>query len=130
MVFGYAPDGRRIAVVYEEIDDITESPVASSVANGKSRPSTPASTRKRRGRTDWLSPLPLAREVADEHREVPIGRASNKGCLPMSLVDYLQLHLIGSPRIEIRGDADESVFEFTIQGFGELLEPPEDSLMV
>ena len=27
MVFGYAPDGRRIAVVYEEIDDITLYPV-------------------------------------------------------------------------------------------------------
>jgi hypothetical protein len=47
--------------------------------------------RCRGSRAEWLSPLPLADEVADERRPVPACRASNKGCLPMSLADYLRL---------------------------------------
>jgi hypothetical protein len=47
--------------------------------------------RGRGSRAAWLSPLPLAREVADERCGVPVCRASNKGCLPMSLGDYLRL---------------------------------------
>ncbi len=61
-------------------------------AGSPDSPSTPAGTRSSPSEmTTWLSPLPLAREVADEHREVPVRRASNKGCLPMSLSDYLGL---------------------------------------
>ncbi len=43
------------------------------------------------GRGEWLSPLPLAREVTEEFSSTPTRRASNKGCLPMSLAEYLQL---------------------------------------
>ena len=37
----------------------------------------------------WLSPFELSDAAADE--PVPTARASNKGCLPMSFAEYLQL---------------------------------------
>ncbi len=56
------------------------------------RGNTPLKQARGRGsRAAWLSPLPLAREVADERCGVSVCRASNKGCLPMSLADYLRL---------------------------------------
>lgn len=38
----------------------------------------------------WLSPVELAREVSNES-PAPPQRASNRGCLPISQSDYLQL---------------------------------------
>ncbi len=43
-------------------------------------------------RDDWLAPLELASTHAEESaKPVPLGRASNRGCLPLSLAEYLQL---------------------------------------
>ena len=57
-------------------DPILEEPVATQ----------PLSTGTTRG--GWLSPIPLADESSEP---VPTARASNKGCLGMSLADYLEL---------------------------------------
>ena len=43
------------------------------------------------GRGEWLSPLLLAGEVAEEFSSTPTRRASNQGCLPLPLAEYLQL---------------------------------------
>jgi REP element-mobilizing transposase RayT len=40
---------------------------------------------------EWLSPVELAQEVADEHDSIPVGRCSNRGCLAISQEQYLQL---------------------------------------
>ncbi len=43
-------------------------------------------------RDDWLAPLELASTHAEEQATpVPLGRASNRGCLPLTLAEYLQL---------------------------------------
>jgi REP element-mobilizing transposase RayT len=39
----------------------------------------------------WLAPIELAKEVADETKHASIFRASHKGCLPISLADYLRI---------------------------------------
>jgi REP element-mobilizing transposase RayT len=39
----------------------------------------------------WLSPIELAKEVADETKHRAIFRASHKGCLPITLADYLSI---------------------------------------
>ena len=39
----------------------------------------------------WLSPVELARDERSERKPVRTRRASNKGCLAMSLADYLRL---------------------------------------
>jgi REP element-mobilizing transposase RayT len=39
----------------------------------------------------WLSPIELAKEVADETTHRAIYRASHKGCLPISLGEYLRI---------------------------------------
>ncbi len=43
-------------------------------------------------RDDWLAPLELAPTHAEEQATpVPLGRASNRGCLPLTQTEYLQL---------------------------------------
>ena len=42
-------------------------------------------------RDGWLSPVELARDERSERKPVRSRRASNKGCLTMSLADYLRL---------------------------------------
>ena len=37
----------------------------------------------------WLAPIELAKEVADETQHKAIFRASHKGCLPISLAEYI-----------------------------------------
>jgi REP element-mobilizing transposase RayT len=39
----------------------------------------------------WLAPIELAKEVADETKHPAIFRASHKGCLPISLAEYLRI---------------------------------------
>jgi len=56
--------------------------VASAATTGSNRPARPR-------RDDWLSPLELSEAAAQS--PVPAGRASNTGCLPMRLDQYLEL---------------------------------------
>jgi hypothetical protein len=39
----------------------------------------------------WLAPIELHQEVADETKHQAVFRASHKGCLPISLADYLSI---------------------------------------
>jgi hypothetical protein len=51
--------------------------------------STTGAQRDAGRRDDWLSPLELSEAL--QTAPVPVGRAPNTGCLPMSLDEYLQL---------------------------------------
>jgi hypothetical protein len=66
----------------------TPSHAAAAVADAKSSRSATATPARRAA---WLSPLEVARDHASEASQTPAARASNRGCLPMSLADYLRL---------------------------------------
>jgi hypothetical protein len=94
------PETSRFTSVYERIlalrDDAPDV-AAQFMPDGQSDETTanlpdnhlgpePATARRR---ADWLSPFELS--DGTDHRPVPVDRASNKGCLPMSFLEYLNL---------------------------------------
>ena len=69
------PEGSRFTSAFERISGRNEDPATAQ--SGKPG--------------DWLSPVELAREVADEQQATPVNRASNRGCLSISQDEYLRL---------------------------------------
>jgi hypothetical protein len=96
------PETSRFTSVFERIqaardlaaesaDAVPKVPHVSRRGSGWMKSQVTSKSTKSSARAEWLSPLPVARELAEERRCVPAARASNKGCLPMSLADYLRL---------------------------------------
>jgi hypothetical protein len=93
------PEASRFTSVYERIQALTQERIGTSVeAASDSSDQAPGSQRgttcdepppaDARARVDWLSPFELSNNANDG---VPTARASNKGCLPMSFGEYLDL---------------------------------------
>jgi len=94
------PETSRFTSVYERIQALGDGVPATTARSPSQRQTAesgpnmlsvparrePASARRR---ADWLSPFELSEAGADS--PVPADRASNKGCLPMSFVEYLNL---------------------------------------
>lgn len=79
------PETSRFTSVYERIRSLAPD-LAELAAGTPSEITTPNAAGPG---PDWLSPFELSE--AAESAPVPDGRASNKGCLPMSFTDYLVL---------------------------------------
>ena len=103
------PQTSQFTSAYERIQALQ--PVAVVAATEPVPPKKPASTKKRSRpampqslapKAEFLCPLELAQTHAEESGEWPLYRASNRGCLPISLPTYLQL-LDGTGR-QIRSD--------------------------
>ena len=94
------PETSRFTSVYERIQALGQQPAD---AQAEVEPKPPDSRRDERPqcrrsqaepankptRAAWLSPFELSQATA--HEPVPSARASNKGCLPMSFAEYLDL---------------------------------------
>ena len=95
------PETSRFTSVYERIQALGEPSVAAEAAAEANPPERPhpdppapsgqpsAQPADKPPGADWLSPFELSESETAE--PVPCDRASNKGCLPMSFAEYLQL---------------------------------------
>ena len=92
------PETSQFTSAYERIQAIQTVAVVEPSASVP--PQKPTSTKKRSRpampkslapKAAFLCPLELAQTHAAEARELPLDRASNRGCLPISLPTYLQL---------------------------------------
>jgi hypothetical protein len=92
-----------VVEVAASVPESEPQPVASNKGTPRSKPNRTSTAR----RAEYLSPLELARTHADEACARPLTRASNRGCLPISLPTYLQL-LDWTGR-QIRGDQRSAI---------------------
>jgi hypothetical protein len=93
------PEASRFTSVYERIKALDPKrrapavqPVSSTNGKPRARPgcgSSPVVPDATQGCAEWLSPFELSNAAANE--AIPAARASNKGCLPMSFGEYLEL---------------------------------------
>src|SRR5690606_22635657 len=78
------PETSQFTSAYERIRGLTAQVAADECTTSATSTATPAPG-------GWLSPLSLAVDLSTSPEPTPLGRASNLGCLPMSLDDYLRL---------------------------------------
>jgi hypothetical protein len=82
------PESSRFTSVHERVQNGKDASASQAEPGARQASDAAASASERGG---WLSPVPLAKTHAQESRRKPAGRASNRGCLPMSESDYLHL---------------------------------------